>query len=150
VDRLRGSWGRGAALDVLEVITDRPCRGARPSARLADCPRGRRGLSARAERRWVLGRGMKIKQDLLYPDPRLIALSFLLSLAEKAPHIGTFDSSTPRTVRAHPRTLREILHHVIWVFFHISHSISRILSKKVIRVWRCDLNFVHGFKFLAW
>jgi hypothetical protein len=24
------------------------------------------------------------------------------------------------------------------------------LSKKVIRVWRCDLNFVHGFMFLAW
>jgi hypothetical protein len=38
---------------------------------------------------------MKIKQDLLYPDPRLIPLSFLLSLKEKAPHLGTFDSSTP-------------------------------------------------------
>jgi hypothetical protein len=24
------------------------------------------------------------------------------------------------------------------------------LSKKVFRVWRCDLNSVHGFKFLAW
>jgi hypothetical protein len=52
----------------------------------------------------------------------------LLSLKEKAPHLGTFDSSTPQTVRAHPRTLREVLHHVIRVFFRISHSISRILS----------------------
>jgi hypothetical protein len=24
------------------------------------------------------------------------------------------------------------------------------LSKKVIRVWKCDLNFIHDFKFLAW
>jgi hypothetical protein len=62
---------------------------------------------------------MKIKQDLplLYLDPRLIPLSFLLSLKEKAPHLGTFDSSTPQTVRAHPRVLREVLHHVIRVFF---------------------------------
>jgi hypothetical protein len=151
VDRPRGSWGRGAALDVLEVITDRPRQGAGPSKRLADCPWGRRGLSARAACRWVPGRGMKIKLDLslLYPDPRLIPLSFSLSLKEKAPHLGTFDSSTPRTVRAHPQTLRVVLHHIIRVFFRISHSISQILSNKVIRVWRCDLNFVHGFKFLA-
>jgi hypothetical protein len=62
---------------------------------------------------------MKIKQDLplLYPEPRLIPHSFLLYLKEKAPHLGTFDSSTPRIVRAHPRTLREVLHHVIRVFF---------------------------------
>jgi hypothetical protein len=24
------------------------------------------------------------------------------------------------------------------------------LSKKVIRVWKCDLNCVHDFKILAW
>jgi hypothetical protein len=24
------------------------------------------------------------------------------------------------------------------------------LSKKVIRVWKCDLKFVHDFKILAW
>jgi hypothetical protein len=35
-------------------------------------------------------------------------------------------------------------------FFRIPHSISQILSKKVIMVWRCDLNFVHSFKFLSW
>jgi hypothetical protein len=35
-------------------------------------------------------------------------------------------------------------------FFRISLSISWILSKEVVRVWRCDLKFVHDFKFLAW
>jgi hypothetical protein len=24
------------------------------------------------------------------------------------------------------------------------------LSKEVVRVWMCDLKFVHDFKFLAW
>jgi hypothetical protein len=61
--------------------------------------------------------------------------SLFLALSQgKGPLLGDFDSSTPRTVRAHSRTLREILHHVIRVFFRISHSLSQILSKKVLRV----------------
>jgi hypothetical protein len=95
----------------------------RPFARLADCPRGRRGLSARAARRWVPGRGPPWNFWFKHsPD-----------------HPSTSPDSPRGSPPCHPG-----------IFFRISHSISQILSKKVIRVWRCDLNFVHGFKFLAW
>jgi hypothetical protein len=68
-DCLRGSWGRGAALDVLERITDRPRRGAGPSAHLVDRPQGRRGLSARAARRWVPGREkLSLLSPLSFPN----------------------------------------------------------------------------------
>jgi hypothetical protein len=79
----------------------------------------------------------------------LLSIFLALSL-RKVSLLGDFDSSTSRTVRAYPRTLREVLHHVIRVFFRIPHSFSRILSKKVIRVWGCDLKFVNDFKILAW
>jgi hypothetical protein len=140
---------------------------------LADCPPGRRGLSARlVEKRDSTGRsranngssapgcrtvraprgpsawaprtvrtcraqvgprsrGDKSAASFLYPKPQEAFPSRSLSLSL----LGDFDSSSPRTVRAHPRTLREVLHHVIRVFFRISHSLSQILSKKVIRVW---------------
>jgi hypothetical protein len=83
-----------------------------------------------------------------HPLPLFLLLS--LSLSRKGLLLGVFIWGTPRTVRAHPRTLCEVLHHVIRVFFQITHSISRILSKKVVRVSCCDLKIVHGFKFLAW
>jgi hypothetical protein len=37
MDRPRDSKEPGAVPKVLDIITDHPCRGARPSARLADC-----------------------------------------------------------------------------------------------------------------
>jgi hypothetical protein len=45
-------------LDALEEISDRPPRSLGLSALLVDRPQGRRGLSARATRRWdwVAGR----------------------------------------------------------------------------------------------
>jgi hypothetical protein len=130
------------------------CSGANngPSAPGRRSVRAPRGLSARAARRWVPGREeISLLPSLLSQTTRTPSLPLFLALSQrKGPHFGTFDSSTPRTVRALLRTLREILHHVIRVFFRISHTLSRILSKKVIRVWWCDLNFVHGFKCLAW
>jgi hypothetical protein len=62
-------------------------------------------------------------------------LSLSCSLSRKDTPLGDFVWGTPRTVRARSRTLREVLHHVIRVFFRTSHSLYRILSKKVVRVW---------------
>jgi hypothetical protein len=101
--------GRGAALDALEVIMDHPRRTVR-------VPRGLSAGASQTVRACCAPVGPRPRDEyqqhlsLLYPDPRLIPLSFLLSLKEKAPHFGIFDSNTPRT-------LREVLHHVIWVFF---------------------------------
>jgi hypothetical protein len=53
------------------------------------------------------------------PPPKPVR-PFLLSLAPSqsdSPPLRDFSWGTPRTVRAHPRTLREVLHHVIRVFF---------------------------------
>jgi hypothetical protein len=96
---------------------------------------------------------MKTFQPLFPLPPPKAVHPFLLLLAlsqRKELSLRDFDWGTPRTVRAHPQTLREVLHHVIRVLFRISLSISWILSKEVVRVWRCDLKFVHDFKILAW
>jgi hypothetical protein len=89
---------------------------------------------------------VKFDVSLLVPKPKEGLSSIFLALSlRKGSLLGDFDSST-----SSPWTLRKVLHHVIRVFFRIPHSISRILSKKVIRVWECDLKFVHDFKILAW
>jgi hypothetical protein len=115
-----------------------------PSAPGCRTVRAPHGLSASASRtvrvcRALVGPGsMAVSQAgnsfLLQPDQSLILSSLSCSLSRKDPLLGDFDWGTPRTVRAHPRTLQEVLHHVIRVFFRISHSLSWILSKKVIRV----------------
>jgi hypothetical protein len=142
----RGSKEPGGVLEVLDEIADRLRRGAGLSARLADYPREpcAGGTGLRADK--------SSSPFLLKPDPSIIHLSFSCSLSRKGPLLGDFVWGTPQTVRAHPQTLCEVLHHVIRVFFRITHSLSlsRILSKKVIRVWWCDLKIIHGFKFLAW
>jgi hypothetical protein len=89
--RPRGWWGPGASLDVLLVLTDRPRLGSGPSTLLADCPRGRRGLSAPAACRWDPSReGDKFAASLLVPKLKEgpSSLSFLPSLKEKAPSLG--------------------------------------------------------------
>ena len=48
-------------------------------------------------------------------------------------------------VRAHPRTLRDILHHVLSVFRQISNSCSWISSLERVRVKGSDLFLGHGF-----
>jgi hypothetical protein len=65
--------------------------------------------------------------------------SFLLSLAPL---------HRSRTVRAHPRTVRMILHHVLPVFSRILSSFAWISSSKMVRVWCCDLKSDHGFEWL--
>jgi hypothetical protein len=108
--------------------------------------RAPRGLSA------VVSRTVRPCRARVGPKPRDVVKqpSLLLSQTRTSPLLSLFLAptqrkglplrdfvpGTPRTVRAHPRTLREVLHHVIWVLFRIPPSISWILSKKVIRVWR--------------
>jgi hypothetical protein len=118
-----------------------------PGCRTVRAPRGPSAWAPRTVRtcRAQVGprsRGDKSAASFLYPKPqeafpsRSLSLSlFIVLYQRKGSLLGDFDSSSPRTVRAHPRTLREVLHHVIRVFFRISHSLSQILSKKVIRVW---------------
>jgi hypothetical protein len=122
--------------------------------------RAHRGLSAgvsrtvRPCRARVGARPRELKSKagcLLSPSDPIFFPSILLALSQrKELPLRDFDWGTPRTVRAHHRTLREVLHHVIRVLFRISLSIAWILSKEVVRVWRCDLKFVHDFKILAW
>ena len=50
-----------------------------------------------------------------------------------------------RTVRAHPRTLRDILHHVLSVLRQISNSCSWISSLERVRVKGSDMFLGHGF-----
>jgi hypothetical protein len=145
VDRPPGRCGPSARLMGKRGSTG--CSGANngPSAPGCQTVRAPRGPSTRAPRtvrecRTQVGpktRGDKPVALLsLSQTARTLPLSLFLALSQrKGPLLGDFDLSTPRTVRAHPRTLREVLHHVIWVFFRISHSLSRILSKKMIRVW---------------
>jgi hypothetical protein len=146
VDRLCGSWGGGASLDVLDVISDRPRLGSGPSAGVSRTVRACRAQVGPRPRDEV-----KQAPLLLSPTrPNLLPFLFLAPSQRKGLPLRDFDWGTPRTVRSHPRTLREVLHHVIQVFFRISHSISQILSNEVVRVWKRDLKFVHDFKILAW
>jgi hypothetical protein len=144
-DRPSGRRGLSARLERESGSTG--CSGANngpsaPGRRTVCAPRG---LSAGVS--WIVrvcralvGPGTQRDKAVAIPSlsqtARTLPLPLFLALSQKkGPHLWTFDSSTPGTVRAHPRTLHEDLHHVIRVFFRISHSLSRILSKKVIRVW---------------
>jgi hypothetical protein len=90
--------------------TVRPCR-----ARVGPRPRG---LKSKAGR-------------LLSPsDPISFPSLFLASSQRKDLPLRDFAWGTLRTIRAHPRTLREVLHHVIRVFLRISHSISRVFEQR--------------------
>jgi hypothetical protein len=104
--------GHEELLDALVIFSDRPRRGAGPSARRANwlwVPRAG-GASSR-----VVNQAGSPPSSPNRKGPHLFP-SLLLSL-KKGPPLGDFVWGTPRTVRAHPQTLREVLHHVIWVFF---------------------------------
>jgi hypothetical protein len=139
-----------------------------PSARLVGkrCSTRRSGAnngpSARVPRtvrtcRVLVGprtRGDKPVALLLLPKPQelLLSLSFLLSLKENTPTLELLIQALPGPSEPIPGLSARFSTMSSGYFFQISHSLSlsRILRKKVIRVWWCDLNFVHGFKFLAW
>ena len=76
------------------------------------------------------------------PHPKAIALS--LKHVEEDLKGEDFCRGS-RTVRAHPRTLRDILHHVLSVFRQISNSCSWISSLERVRVKGSDLFLGHGF-----
>jgi hypothetical protein len=76
------------------------------------------------------------------PSTTLKALSFSLARG-KEPPLGEGIWRGSRTVRAHPRTLREFLHHVLFVFHWFPISCSWISSMEMLRVWGCDLFFGH-------
>jgi hypothetical protein len=84
------------------------------------------------------------------PNPVLPSLSFLLPPKEKGSLLGILIGALPGPSEHIPGLSARFSTMSSRYFFRISHSISRILSKKVIRFWRCDLKFVHDFKILAW
>jgi hypothetical protein len=98
-------------------------RSSAPGCRTVRVPRG---LSAGASRtvracRAQVGPDSRaVSQADRTPSPNrnnLISFPLSCSLSRKDPPLGDFVWGTPRTVRAHPRTLCEVLHHVIRVFF---------------------------------
>jgi hypothetical protein len=127
-----------------------------PGVRTVHAPRGLSAAMSRTVRPCRARVGPRPRDEidpasLSLPPPKPVYPFLLLAPSlRKGLLPRDFDWGTPWTVRAHPRTLREVLHHVIRVLFRISLSISWILSKAVVRVWRCDLKFVHDFKILAW
>jgi hypothetical protein len=93
-----GHHGPSARLVGSRCISRRSVSFNRPSALLTDCPRGRRGLSAPAARRWDPGReGVKFAASLLVPKPKKgpSSLSFLPSFKEKAPSLGILIRALP-------------------------------------------------------
>jgi hypothetical protein len=126
-NRSRGSWGRGATLGVLKQITDRPRRGVGPSAHLADHPRGRRGLSARATCRLVPGREeISLLPSFLFPKPQehFIPLSFLLFIKEKAPSLGILIRASLDCPSTSPDSPRDSPPCHPGIFSNISFSLS--------------------------
>jgi hypothetical protein len=109
-----------------------------PGVRTVHAPRGLSAGVSRTVRPCCCARvgprprGLKSKAGcLLSPsDPISFPYLFLASSQRKDLPLRDFAWGTPRTVRAHPQTLREVLHHVIRVFLRISHSISRIFEQR--------------------
>jgi hypothetical protein len=95
-----------------------------PAVRTVRKPRGSSAVVPRTVRPCRARVGPRPRSEIdpappSLPPPNPI-LSFSLLLApslRKGLLPRDFDWGTPRTVRAHPRTLREVLHHVIRVFF---------------------------------
>jgi hypothetical protein len=89
--------------------------------------------------------------SFLPPPKHFAPFSFLLlSLKVIAPLLGISLGALPGPSEHIPGLSARFSTMSSGYFFRISLSTSWILSKEVVRVWMCDLKFVHDFKFLAW
>jgi hypothetical protein len=113
-----------------------------PGCRTVRAPRGpSAGASwtVRTCRTSVGPRSREVKSIVssLFPKPQeaFPSLSFLLYLKEKAPSLGILIRALPGPSEHFPGLSARFSTMSSGYFFRISHSLSRILSKKVIRVW---------------